>query len=178
MAGLKPPKLLDSRFAANKRHYIFQATMAAVVLGAVLAMADNLSDAAVVTGIASSAFIIFMSPHSQMAHPRRVFGGHLLGAIIGLAMGALLHGLLRQPHVTNTIVDAGAAIGVGLGMLAMSVTETEHPPAAGTILGLAMGAKPVETGALVLAMATSLCLARLLLKNRMIDLIGEPGSSD
>jgi len=170
MRDLKSTRLFDSRFAANKRRYVLQATLAAAVLGAVLAVADSLSDAAIVTAIASSTFIIFTSPHSASATSRRVLGGHVVGVLIGLTAGGVLHGVLGQPYETNTVADVWAAGGVGLVMLAMAVTDTEHPPAAGTILGLAMADEAIASGVLVLAAALALCLARAVLSRWLMDL--------
>jgi CBS-domain-containing membrane protein len=109
-----------------------------------------------------------------MATPRRVIGGHVVGVLIGLTGGILLHGLLDQPYETNTLIDVAASIGVGAGMLAMSVTDTEHPPAAGTILGLTMGERALASGVLVLSAALVLCVARALLSRWLMDLTGTP----
>ena len=72
--------LLDQNFLRQKRRYAAQAVLAALTLGVVLAIVETLANVAIITAIASSAVIVFMTPHSTMARPRRVIGGHFVGA--------------------------------------------------------------------------------------------------
>ena len=89
-------------------------------------------------GIASSTFTVFVVPNSVAATPRKVIGGHLLAAFIG----TLIALILQSPPLIQVIVenryflDVAAALSVGIGIFLMVVTNTEHPPAAGTSLGL------------------------------------------
>ncbi|SBS32658.1 HPP family protein [Marinomonas aquimarina] len=62
--------------------------------------------------------ILFALPQSPLAQPRNIIGGHLLTACIGLAMAH---------YGDNTPLMLGAA--VGLGVMAMMLTNTLHPPA-------------------------------------------------
>ena len=125
--------LLDRRFLRRPPQYFVQAVLAALTLSALVAVEDALTNAATVTAIASSAFIIFMAPHSSMAGPRRVLGGHAIGLIVGLPAFMLADEVLGG---TILALDLVAAAGVGISMLVMAATDTEHPPAAGTVLGL------------------------------------------
>ena len=56
-------------------------------------------------------------------------------------------------------------------MLAMSTTDTEHPPAAGTVLGI--GVKPLEMDVLYIIIGAVLLLAliKFLLHRYLHDLI-------
>ena len=63
-----------------------------------------------------------------------------------------------------------AALSVGLGILVMVVTDTEHPPAAGTALDLVIS---WSISAVVFIMVSALLLSavRLALGKRMVNLI-------
>jgi CBS-domain-containing membrane protein len=62
--------------------------------------------------------LVFGVPASPFARPRNVIGGHLVTAFMGLlATSALGHGTL------------GIAVGLGLAIAAMILTDTVHPPA-------------------------------------------------
>ncbi len=93
---------------------------------------------AIITAIASSAFIIFMTPHSSMARPRRVVGGHFVGVLIGLAFAGMLD-LIGESLTTTVVIDVFAAVAVGLSMLSMAATDTEHPAAAAPCWGWCWG---------------------------------------
>ena len=163
--------LLDRHFLRRKQRYLAQATLAAIALGAVLAIEDSLTNAAIVTAIASSAFIIFMTPASNMAGPRRVMGGHAVGIVIGLTGSLILHDVLGEPYGSSLVTDIGAAVGVGVSMLVMAATDTEHPPAAGTVLGLTLAPDPLSSGLLVIAAAFALSAIRNLCRRWLIDLV-------
>ncbi len=162
--------LLDRHFLRRKERYLVQAMLAAVTLAIVLALEDALTNAAVVTAIASSAFIIFMTPHSRMASPRRVFGGHLVAIGVGLIIGTIVHDLANEPFGSSLLTNVAAAIGVGVAMLIMAATDTEHPPAAGTVLGLILAPNPLANGLLVIVAALVLTGTRTVFRRWLIDL--------
>ena len=106
----------------------------------------------IVASIGATAFIVFSMPDSVTAKPRNVIGGHLLGLALGAACA-----LIPQPDPIYSAI--AYSIAVGLTMFAMVVSDTEHPPAAGTALGVAMSgystdaAIAVVTGAVVMSIA-------------------------
>jgi CBS-domain-containing membrane protein len=67
---------------------------------------------------ATSIVLVIGSPDVEPAQPRALIGGHLISALIGLAMLKL-----TGPQAW------AAATAVGLSILAMYVTGTFHPPA-------------------------------------------------
>ena len=89
-------------------------------------------------GIAPSAFTLFVIPNSVAATLRKVIGGHFLAAFIGTVIALILQSpLLIQMVLENRyFLDVAAALSVGTGIFLMVVTNTEHPAAAGTSLGL------------------------------------------
>ena len=159
--------LLDRRFLRRPHRYALQATLAAITLGLLVTVEDAFANPAAITAIASSTFIVFMAPNSLIAGPRRVLGGHG----IGLAIGTL--GFLIANDVfggTFLARDLAAAVGVGMSMLVMAATDTEHPPAAGTVLGMVLVEDPLNPALMVLVAAIGLSLARQFFRPWMIDL--------
>ena len=49
---------------------------------------DAALQAAIVVAVASTAFIVFVAPHSNAASPRRVVGGHIVSVIVGAFFSA------------------------------------------------------------------------------------------
>jgi CBS-domain-containing membrane protein len=67
---------------------------------------------------ATSIVIVMGAPEVKPAQPRAIAGGHLLSAVVGLAVVKLVG---PQPWA--------AAVAVGLAMIVMHATDTFHPPA-------------------------------------------------
>lgn len=96
---------------------------------------------------ATSIVLVLGMPEAEAAQPRALIGGHVLSALVGLAMLALFG---RS--------EPAAAAAVGLAMVAMRATGTMHPPAAiNPIIIVVEGMKPafvlapVGLGAVMLA---------------------------
>ena len=105
-----------------------------------------------------------MKPTKPFAKPRSVVGGHLVGVLVG-GLFALI------PHATPWAASLVFALAVGSALLAMAVTDTEHPPAAGTALSVAMSGGRWWVAVLaVLTSAVLLSLFHQLLKPYLKDL--------
>ena len=129
----------DPGFASYPWTFAFQAILATAVMLAVLTFVHSLSSAAIAAGLASSVVGIFISPSNRTARIRSVVGGHGLSLLLGSAFSVLLflgpvEGFVLEMPVMH---DISLALAVGVAMLFMAVTNTEHPPAAGTALGMA-----------------------------------------
>lgn len=153
-------ELYNVQFFQLKKRYLWQSAVAALVMLVVLLLVDSVADAILAAGLGSSAVIIFVHPNSSAAAFRHVVGGHLLGMAVGVSSALVLFhsGWLPIPaDVSHWAADVGAAITLGLVILLMSITDTEHPPAAATGLGFAL--ESLEITALVLFVAGVLLLA-------------------
>jgi len=153
-------------------HYVFQSLAAALVLMLILYVLDVTIHATIVAAIGSTTFIVFAMPHSLTAKPRNVIGGHLMGILSGALCFLLLRALpptgapaWQVAHITLY------ALAVGLSILAMVATDTEHPPAAGTALGMAASPWDWRAVAFLLASTAALSLARRMLGPRLRDLV-------
>ncbi|MDE2938006.1 MAG: HPP family protein [Chloroflexota bacterium] len=131
-------RLIDRKFRQNWRSYLFQSALTMLALLIILLVIDVVLQAAIVVAIASTAFIVFVAPHSNAASPRRVVGGHMVSVIVGtfFSMTFLAPELGDLVSTSQSVRDLFAVLSVGLSMLLMAVTDSEHPPAAGTALGL------------------------------------------
>jgi CBS-domain-containing membrane protein len=94
----------------------------------------------------ASAVLLFGATESPLAQPRNLVGGHLLSAIVAVAVVALLGS-----------TPLSMALGVGIAIFVMNITHTTHPPGGATALigvqgaaGLGFVLVPVLTGVLIL----------------------------
>ena len=129
----------DPGFARHPWAFASQAALATVVMLVILAFVHSLSSAAIAAGLASSVVGIFVGPTNRTASVRSVVGGHGLALMLGSVFSVLLflgpvEGFLIDSRLVH---DLSLALAVGLAMLFMAFTNTEHPPAAGTALGMA-----------------------------------------
>ena len=87
----------------------------------------------IVASFGASAVLVYGAMDSPLSQPRNVFGGHVISALIGVAITRLFSldkgygGYLenREFHVTPFI---NGAICMATAILAMFVTDTLHPP--------------------------------------------------
>lgn len=92
--------------------------------------------------------LLFALPASPLAQPRNIVGGHLLTALVGLA---LLHGV--------GVTAWSLGLGVGLAIALMMITRTTHPPAGANPLLIMLSGEswsfalnPVLTGTLLIVL--------------------------
>ena len=129
----------DPGFAKLPRVFVFQAALATLVMLAILTFVHSLSSAAIAAGLASSVVGIFVGPSNRTAQVRSVVGGHG----VALVLGSIFSFILFFGPVETYLIDVdylrnfSYAFAVGMAMLLMAITNTEHPPAAGTALGMA-----------------------------------------
>jgi len=147
--------------------------MAASALLAILAFTDSVSDAALAAGLGSSIVVVFVHPSSGAATIHSLCGGHLLALAIG-SVFALLFFTPRVPSYLESqslVHDAGLAAAVGILILVMALTDTEHPPAAGTVFAMATRPWDLEIVVVIIAAAVILAGFRTILGRRLKDLL-------
>ncbi len=100
------------------KHSLFAGIGGALIIGALAAA--NAADVAMllIPPFGASCVLVFGVPASPFARPQNVIGGHVISAAMGLLAVALLGA-----------GPLGIAVGVGLAIAAMLVTDTVHPPA-------------------------------------------------
>lgn len=152
-ASVKPGVLpgLSSWILTRPWKSAILAGLGAMIAIAALAHANSASVVPlIIAPFGASCALVFGAPASPLARPRNVIGGHLVAGFCGLVAAALI-----------TDPPTAMAVGVGLAIAGMLLTETLHPPA---------GANPIV---IVLGQAGwSFLLAPLLIGSIAIVLIG------
>lgn len=82
---------------------------------------------------ATSIVLVISQPAARPAQPRALIGGHLVSAIAGMLVSAVL-----GPSAV------AAALAVGLAVLVMVLTDTLHPPAGISPLLIVSGSLPLS----------------------------------
>ena len=165
-------RLIDEKFKQAASSYVLQSLLATGSLMAILYFLEILTHAALVAALGATTFIVFAVPNNLTARPRRVNGGHLVGVVCGSTLSLALRLFLPGQFTAQLLPTVcAAALAVGLSIFLMTITNTEHPPAAGTALGLVAHSWTVQTLIFVLACASALSLVRQLLKHWLKDLV-------
>jgi CBS-domain-containing membrane protein len=144
------------------KNYLWQSLLATISIFLLLELL-SLQRAIIVASVGATAFIVFMKPRNPFAAPRNVVGGHLVGLVSGLAFALI-------PRPSQDIHLVLCALAVGCSMLAMAITDTEHPPAAGTALSVALAGVSWQIAAAVMTSAALMALLHRLLHPYLRDL--------
>jgi len=167
-------RLLDKQFADNKAQYVLQCLLAAVSILLIQLVIGEFSHVVVVAAFGASVFIAFTMPHANVSRARFLVGGYIVALAIGTVAHELAAGMV-PPEVSRWAQLARvtvACVGVGVTMLIMVVTDTEHPPAAGLALGIALESHwDLFTGAILLGGIVTVSLLKRLLKPILKNLL-------
>lgn len=147
----KSLKILDSDFMQYWKHYVLQSMLATLSVFIVLYFL-SLQHAVIIASIGATAFIVFAMPDKIPAQTRNVIGGQMVGLFCGFVFS-----LIPQPALIYSIVVYSLAVGACI--FTMVVTNTEHPPAAGTALGVAITGISLDV---FIAVSTSIILLSLI----------------
>jgi CBS-domain-containing membrane protein len=169
-------KVLDEEFRAHRTRYILQCGPAACVVFIVLFVLDAVSQTTIIASLGASSFIAFAMPRSRISQPRFLIGGYLVGTVVGCVCSYLpsLPLLMQLPLVSAWLNEVSGAAAVGLAILLMVVTNTEHPPAAGLALGFVLNAWDYGTVVVVVVVVVGIVLLSILkklLEQVLVDLV-------
>ena len=89
--------------------------------------------AMIIASMGASAGLLFAVPHSALAQPWNVVGGHLISALIGVSCARFIPDLL-----------VAAALSVGCAIAAMHYLRCIHPPGGATALSAVIGGPMVH----------------------------------
>jgi len=164
--------LIDKSFVRAPKRYIIQSLLAVVAVAIILYFVEVLTHAAIVAALGASTFIVFAMPHSITARPRRLIGGHVVGLLSGtFCYFAFLTGPLGKLVAGWEFATLFVyALAVGLSIFLMAVTNTEHPPASATALGIVAHPWSYQVIIFILACAIGLAIVRRLLRGYLRDL--------
>ncbi|MFC1815563.1 HPP family protein [Thermodesulfobacteriota bacterium] len=145
------------------KHYVLQSLAASLSLFIVFLFL-TVQEAVIIASIGATAFIIFAMPKSITAKPRNVIGGHIAGIIVGSLCALIPHQLIWE-------TTAVSSLSVGFSMFIMVVTDTEHPPASGTALGVTISGFSLNVTATMVTSAVVLSLIHHYCKRYLRDLV-------
>ena len=166
-------RLLDPGFKKIASRYVLQSLMAMAILLIILAVLEIQAHLVVIAAIGSSTFVVFAMPRAKQAYPRSLIGGHLVGLLSG-ALAYLPFFWLNFPEGSvayQVLCVSAGATSVGLAIFLMTVTNTEHAPAAGTALGITIQSFSWTAVVFVVASVVGLSLARWLLRDWLRNLV-------
>ena len=143
------------------KNYVFQSLFATLVILVVLLTLSS-RQAVIIASIGSTAFIVFAMPNSIAARPVNVIGGQLVGFSCGYLCGLI-------PYESPLACAVVCSIAVGLSIFIMVVTDTEHPPASGTALGVAISGFKLEVLIALIASVIALSLVHRFFKRHLKD---------
>ena len=165
--------LYNVQFFRLRGRYFGQAMLAALVMLGVLMLVDSIADAVLAAGLGSSAVIVFVHPNSSSAALRHLVGGHILGLAVGSLASLILFHAGWAPVSDGThhwIAHLAAALTLGVVILLMSLTDTEHPPAAATGLGFALQSLDSTLVLLFVAAVLMLAAGKVIFRRALRDL--------
>lgn len=146
-------KKIDREFRQHWKHYVIQSLIATVSVFIVLYFL-SLQHAVIIASIGASAFIVFAMPDNITAQPRNLIGGQLVGLFCGFLFSLL-------PHADLLLTLFIYSLAVGSAIFIMVVIDMEHPPAAGTALGIAITGISLDV---LIAVSLSIVLLSLIHK--------------
>ena len=166
-------RIIDNSFKGTFKNYITQSLLATVALAIILYFVKVLTHAAIVASLGASTFIVFAMPHWVTAQPRRLIGGHVVGILSGtFCYYAFLTGPVGRLVANWEFATLSVyALAVGLSLFLMALTNTEHPPAAGTALGIVIQPWSYQIVIFVVVSVISLAIIKRLLRRYLRDLI-------
>jgi len=144
------------------RNYVFQSLFATCAIFIVFLFL-GLQHMVIIASIGATAFIVFAMPKSITAKPRNIIGGHLVGLISGYLCALIPHHLFLHSIIVYSFA-------VGLSIFIMVVADTEHPPASGTALGVAIRGFSLEVTIAIITSVIILSLIHHLFKRYLRDL--------
>lgn len=159
---------LYKKFKLHWKNYVFQSLFATFAIFLVLLLLNIRREPVIIASIGATTFIIFALPNSITARPRNVIGGQSIGIVSGLLCSLIPHSFVVQNDITSSLVYA---VAVGLSFFVMVVTDTEHPPASATALGIVIGSFSIWVAVTVVASAVILSVIHVSFKKYLRDLV-------
>lgn len=153
---------MDREFRLYWKHYVFQSLLATASVFMVLYFL-SWQHAVIIASIGATTFIVFAMPDNITAQSRNVIGGHVVGLFCGFLFSLIPHSALMLSILIYSLA-------VGTSIFVMVVTDTEHPPASGTALGVVMTGISLQVLIVVVASIVILSVIHRLFKPYLKDL--------
>ena len=145
------------------KKYVFQSFLATLTV-LLLILILKMEHIVVIASIGSTAFIVFALPKSITARPKNVIGGQMIGLLSGSICALIPH----SSFISSIIIYS---VAVGLSIFLMITTDTAHPPASGTALGIAITGFSINIALSLIISVTILSFVHHFLKPFLEDLV-------
>ncbi len=165
----KEIEIIDKKFKANKAHYLLQCLIATVPIILILIVLNTMFKVVIIASFGATAFLIFTMPHLRTSQGRSVLGGYFIGIILGILLYHLAS-IIFINFGNQWIYQVMGGFAVGLSILIMTMTNTEHPPAAGLALGLVLEGYNITSVIIIFVAVLALFGVKYLLRNWLINL--------
>lgn len=157
--------IIDRKFKKNVYKYLWQCLLAAVIIFIISVVLDMMLQTTTIASIGATVFILYTMPHTRRSRARYVLGGYTIGVVTGGVC-----------YLLSTIINGNShnllmAVAVGVAILLMSMTNTEHPPAAGLAIGIVMEGLDLYTVVVIYISISIAIVGKKLLSRWMIDLV-------
>lgn len=167
---------INKNFKENAGHFFVQALLIIVFMACVLfplgSLKSSVFTAVGASTLAASIVMAFALPESPAAAVHRIFGGYMIGLLIGLLWHAALVALEKHASLPAPLpVDICGALAVGMTMILMGIFGLLHPPSVGLSLAIVIGPWSHWTIIVVVVAVLILCLIKYLLRNWFINLL-------
>lgn len=150
------------KFKSDWKSYLLQSALATAAIFIIFHVL-SMQQVVIIASLGATAFLTFALPTAYTAQPRNVIGGHLIGVLCGSAFAWL-------DTVVNLHDPVIYSLAVGVSIFLMVATDTEHAPAAGTALGIAVAGFSLKVAGAVIVGAVLLSAIQHLLKPYLKDL--------
>lgn len=158
-------KIFDRKFKNNKLKYVIQSMFALLTVLFISILLDVLLHATLIASIGATVFIVFTMPHTIRSKSRYIVGGYTIGILIG-SLGHLVY-FVDFVFVDNLII----ALAVGISIFCMSITNTEHPPAAAVAMAVVVEGIDLYTISIIYLCLIIVLLIKRLLNKWLINLV-------
>ena len=166
-------RVIDPKVRENLLNYLFQCLLATSIILISLLFLDILNETAIIASLGATSFIVFAMPKTYASSPRRLIGGYIIGISIGSICFYL--GSINQIYFYTLFSTANlpiffASIAVGLSIFLMTITNTEHAPAAGIALGLVINQWDAKSILFIIVVMLIMATIRHVLNPYLINL--------
>jgi len=154
---------IDLKFPKYWKEYLLQSSFAAIAVFVITILLSN--NPVIIASIGATAFIVFAMPNNVSANGKRIIGGHFLGFFIGSCFAVF-------PFMDLLFFKAlWFALSIGITVLFMVVLDFEHPPAAGTSLGMTLMGYSNSSAIAIIVSILILAFLSYILKPFLKDLV-------
>ena len=164
--------IIDKKFKNNSGKYFIQSGLAIATIIGILFFLDVAAHTAIIASLGATVFTVFSRPKHYLSGVRSIFGGYMVGIIIGALFNFLSSCCYPIFDVKTNLMLFGA-LSVGVAIFFMILTNTEHAPAAGISLGMILNEWNLKTIYFIFGALIFIMLVKEFLKPYMMNLIGE-----